>query len=50
MVLATGDIDFAFSIADKIGILQKGRIIESGTPGDIKNSNYSPTREFIDNE
>lgn len=50
MVLATGDIDFALSISDKIGILQKGRIIESGTPDEIKNSKYSPTLEFIRNE
>jgi phospholipid/cholesterol/gamma-HCH transport system ATP-binding protein len=50
MILATGDVDYAFSVADKIGILKKGRIIESGTPEEIKNSKFSPTREFISNE
>ncbi len=49
MIMATGDTDFAFSIADRIGILKKGKIIESGTTEEIKNSKYSMTREFIEN-
>jgi ABC-type multidrug transport system ATPase subunit len=45
MIMATGDFDFAFAIADKIGILNKGTIVESGPPLEIKKSDYSLTKE-----
>ncbi len=50
MVIATGDIDFAFTIADKIGILNRGKIVESGTPEEIKSSDYGPTKEILNME
>jgi ABC-type multidrug transport system ATPase subunit len=50
MLLATGDFDFAFSIADKIGILNRGTIVESGTPKEIKSSEYSLTKEILNKE
>ncbi len=47
MIIVTGDFDFASSVADKIGILHKGRIIESGTPEEIRNSKDDAVKEFL---
>ena len=38
-VVVTHDIDFAYSIADKISILEDGSIVVTGNSSDIKNSN-----------
>ena len=38
-VVVTHDIDFAYSIADKISILEDGSIVITGNSSDIKNSN-----------
>jgi ABC-type multidrug transport system ATPase subunit len=50
MVLVTNDFDFAFSVADKVGVLVAGKILESGTPDEIKNSRLKFTRELISKE
>lgn len=47
MLLVTNDSDFAFQAADRIGILNKGRILESGTPREIKASKEKVTRELL---
>ena len=38
-VVVTHDIDFAYSIADKISILEDGSIVITGNSSDVKNSN-----------
>lgn len=38
-VVVTHDIDFAYSIADKISILENGSIVVTGNSSDVKNSN-----------
>ena len=38
-VVVTHDIDFAYSIADKISILEDGSIVVTGNSSDVKNSN-----------
>lgn len=50
MVLVTGDFDFGFSIADKVGVLSEGKIVESGSPDEIRNSQLRITRELIGKE
>jgi len=47
MILSTGDFGFAASIADRIGVMYRGRIIEYGTPEEIKNSNLEITKNLI---
>lgn len=47
MILVTSDIDFGFQIADKVGVLVAGKIIESGTPQEIKNSRLKPIQELL---
>ncbi len=47
LLLVTNDFDFALSNADRICILHKGSIIESGTPADIQNSTQEITRKLM---
>lgn len=48
MVIVTHEIQFAQQIADRIIFMDKGTIIETGTPNDIiKNSKEKRTREFL---
>jgi ABC-type multidrug transport system ATPase subunit len=47
MVLVTNDFDFAFSVADKVGVLAAGKILESGTPDEIRSSRLKFTKELI---
>lgn len=46
-VVVTHDIDFAFYIADRVAVLSGGKIIEVGTPEQIRRSNDASVREFI---
>ena len=47
MVMVTNDSDFAMRVADRIGILHKGKFIESGTPAEIRASRDKVTRELL---
>ncbi len=46
-IVVTHDIDLAFYVADRIAILSEGRIIEYGTPDDIRCCKDNAVREFI---
>lgn len=46
-IVVTHDIDLAFYVADRIAILSEGRIIEFGTPEDIRCCKDEAVREFI---
>ena len=46
-VVVTHDIDLAFYVADRIAILSDGRILEVGTPDQIKSSTNSAVIDFI---
>ncbi len=46
-IVVTHDIDLAFYVADRIAILSEGRILEVGTPGQIKSSTNSAVLDFI---
>lgn len=48
MVIVTHEIQFAEQVADRIIFIDKGTIIETGTPNDIiKNPKEKRTREFL---
>jgi len=46
-VIVTHDLNFALYVSDRIGMLHKGRIIETGTPAEIKASTNPVVRSFI---
>lgn len=46
-IVVTHDIELAFYVADRIAILSEGRILEVGTPEQIKASNNSAVIDFI---
>jgi len=46
-IVVTHDIDLAFYVADRIAILSEGRILEVGTPDQIKSSTNSGVIDFI---
>jgi len=46
-IVVTHDIDLAFYVADRIAILSEGRILEVGTPDQIKSSTNSSVIDFI---
>jgi len=46
-VVITHDMVSAYKIADKIAMLYEGKIIEEGTPEEIKNSNNEVVQQFI---
>jgi len=43
----THDLKSAYKIADRIAMLYEGKIIESGTPDEIKNTKHPVVRQFI---
>jgi ABC-type multidrug transport system ATPase subunit len=47
MLLVTNDYEYAFKSADRIGILSKGQLLESGTPREIKASKQKVTKELL---
>jgi len=46
-IVVTHDIDLAFYVADRIAILSEGRILEVGTPEEIRGSTNSAVIDFI---
>lgn len=46
-VAITHDMHSAYKISDRIAMLYKGRIIETGTPDEIKNTTNPIVRQFI---
>lgn len=46
-VSITHDMNSAYKIADRISVLYEGRIIETGTPDEIKNSRNPIVKQFI---
>ncbi len=46
-IVVTHDIDLAFYVADRIAILSDGRIIEVGTPEEIRRCENVTVKEFI---
>ena len=46
-IVVTHDMKSAMSIADRIAMLHEGRILETGTPAEIKNSDNDIIRQFI---
>lgn len=46
-IIVTHDIDLALYIADRIAVLDEGRIVEIGTPKEIAKSTNRLVREFI---
>jgi len=43
----THDIHAAFKIADRIGMLYQGRIVESGTPDEMRASSHEVVQQFL---
>lgn len=46
-VVVTHDMNSVFRIADRIAMLHKGKIIQVGTPDEIKNTSNDLVRQFI---
>ena len=46
-VAVTHDMTSAYKIADRIAMLYKGKIVESGTPDEIKNTKNPIVKQFI---
>ena len=46
-IVVTHDIELAFYVADRIAVLSDGRIIEFGTPEEIRRSGDVTVKEFI---
>lgn len=47
-VVVTHDMQSVFRIADRIAMLHKGRVLEVGTPQEIKNTKNELVRQFIE--
>jgi phospholipid/cholesterol/gamma-HCH transport system ATP-binding protein len=47
-VVVTHDLQSAFSIADKIAMLYRGKIIEVSKPEDFRNSKNPIVRQFVE--
>ena len=46
-VVVTHDMNSAYMIANRIGMLYEGRLIQTGTPDDIRNTTDPRVRQFI---
>ena len=46
-VIVTHDINSAYTVGDRIGLLHTGRILQTGTPEEIKNSQDMRVKQFI---
>ncbi len=46
-VVVTHDVSLAFYVADRIAVLDEGRIIEVGTPEELERSTNPVVREFL---
>ncbi|MEO2068419.1 MAG: ATP-binding cassette domain-containing protein [Desulfurobacteriaceae bacterium] len=49
-VVVTHDVNSAFRIADRIAILWNGKVVQIGTPEEIKNSKNKVVKQFISGE
>jgi len=49
-VVVTHDMNSVFRIADRIAMLHKGRILQVGTPDEIKNTSNETVRQFINGD
>ena len=49
-VVVTHEMKSAFRIADRMIVLQKGKIIAAGTPDEIRNSSHPYVRQFVQGE
>ena len=47
-VVVTHDMDSAYTIADRIAMLYAGRIVQVGTPDEIKSSDDAVVRQFVE--
>jgi phospholipid/cholesterol/gamma-HCH transport system ATP-binding protein len=47
-VVVTHDMDSAYKIADRIAMLYEGRIVQVGTPDEIRKSNDPVVRQFVE--
>lgn len=50
LVVVTHDIESTFLIADRITVLRKGKVLQVGTPDEIRNSEDDYVRQFINRE
>ena len=49
MVVVTHEMGFAREVADRVMFMDRGRIVETGTPAQVFGSPAEPrTREFLD--
>jgi phospholipid/cholesterol/gamma-HCH transport system ATP-binding protein len=46
-VVISHDIGSAFHIADRIAVINEGRIVEEGTPEEVRNTKEPFTRHFL---
>jgi phospholipid/cholesterol/gamma-HCH transport system ATP-binding protein len=47
-VVVTHDMDSAYTVADRIAMLYEGKIVQVGTPDDIRNTDDPIVRQFIE--
>ena len=47
-VIVSHDVNEVLSIADRVFVLSEGRVIERGTPEDIRASQSQWVRQFVD--
>jgi len=46
-VVISHDVGSAFHIADRIAMLNEGRVVEEGTPAAVRNTKEPFTRQFL---
>jgi phospholipid/cholesterol/gamma-HCH transport system ATP-binding protein len=46
-VIVTHDLNFALYLSDRIAMIHDGRIVEVGTPANLKSSTNPVVRNFI---
>ncbi len=49
-VVVTHDLETAYYVGDRIGLLHAGRLIQAGSPEEIKNSDDPAVKQFINGE
>jgi len=50
MIVVTHELESAFTIGDRIHLMDRGRIIVSGTPGDLRHTREPSARRFLDRQ
>jgi phospholipid/cholesterol/gamma-HCH transport system ATP-binding protein len=46
-IVVSHDRDLAFGVADRIAVINEGRIVVVGTPGEVKNSGDPLVQKFL---